>query len=52
MVGLQPLERGTTCSFSTNVRWLGPNDKIVVDGFDDPRCRVSPAASAVRKREA
>jgi CreA protein len=29
-------ERGTTGSVSTNFRWLGPNDKIVVDGFDDP----------------
>ncbi len=30
-------ERGTTGSVSTNFRWLGPNDKIVVDGFDDPK---------------
>jgi CreA protein len=30
-------ERGTTGSISTNFRWLGPNDKIVVDGFDDPK---------------
>jgi len=35
-------ERGTTGSVSTNFRWLGPNDKIVIDGFDDPRSRVSP----------
>ena len=27
-------DRGTTGSVSTNFRWLGPNDKIVVDGFD------------------
>ncbi len=30
-------ERGTTGSVSTQFRWLGPNDKIVVDGFDDPK---------------
>lgn len=30
-------ERGTTGSVSTKFRWLGPNDKIVVDGFDDPK---------------
>ena len=28
--------RGTTGEVSTHFRWLGPNDKIVVDGFDDP----------------
>lgn len=32
-------ERGTTGSISTHFRWLGPNDKIVVDGFDDPKVR-------------
>jgi CreA protein len=41
-------ERGTTGAVSTNFRWLGPNDKIVVDGFDDPRvkgvaCHISRA---------
>jgi CreA protein len=30
-------ERGTTGSVSTTFRWLGPNDKIVVDGFNDPK---------------
>src|SRR5215468_4553152 len=30
-------ERGTTGSVSTRFRLLGPNDKIVVDGFDDPK---------------
>src|SRR5512133_3897007 len=30
-------ERGTTGSVSTQFRWLGPNDKIVIDGFDDPK---------------
>lgn len=30
-------ERGTTGSVSTHFRWLGPNDKIVIDGFDDPK---------------
>jgi CreA protein len=29
--------RGTTGSVNTQFRWLGPNDKIVVDGFDDPK---------------
>ncbi len=28
-------ERGTTGAVSTRFRLLGPNDKIVVDGFDD-----------------
>ena len=41
-------ERGTTGSVSTRFRWLGPNDKIVVDGFDDPKvkgvaCHISRA---------
>ena len=30
-------EHGTTGSVSTHFRWLGPNDKIVIDGFDDPK---------------
>ena len=30
-------ERGTTGSVSTKFRLFGPNDKIVVDGFDDPK---------------
>jgi CreA protein len=46
-VGSRP-ERGTTGAVSTNFRWLGPNDKIVVDGFDDPKvqgvaCHISRA---------
>ena len=41
-------ERGTTGSVSTKFRFLGPNDKIVVDGFDDPKvegvaCHISRA---------
>jgi len=32
-------ERGTTGSVSTQFRWIGPNDRIVVDGFDDPKVR-------------
>ena len=41
-------DRGTTGEVSTNFRWLGPNDKIVVDGFDDPKvegvaCHISRA---------
>ncbi len=39
-------ERGMTGSVSTHFRWLGPNDKIVIDGFDDPKvhcvaCHIS-----------
>jgi CreA protein len=30
-------ERGTTGEVSTRFRFLGPNDKIVVDGFEDPK---------------
>ena len=41
-------ERGTTGEVSTRFRWVGPNDKIVVDGFDDPKvkgvaCHISRA---------
>jgi CreA protein len=41
-------ERGTTGSVSTRFHLLGPNDKIVVDGFDDPKvegvtCHISRA---------
>ena len=41
-------EHGTTGSINTNFRWLGPNDKILVDGFDDPKvqgvaCHISRA---------
>jgi CreA protein len=32
-------ERGTTGQMSTKFRWLGPDDRIVVDGFDDPKVR-------------
>lgn len=30
-------ERGATGSISTKFRWLGPDDTIVIDGFDDPK---------------
>lgn len=30
-------ERGTTGTVSTRFRWLAPDDKIVVDGFNDPK---------------
>ena len=30
-------ERGTTGSVTTHFRLLGPSDKIVIDGFDDPK---------------
>jgi CreA protein len=41
-------ERGTTGSVSTRFHFLGPNDKIVVDAFDDPKvdgvaCHISRA---------
>src|SRR5437763_16727201 len=41
-------ERGTTGSVSPRFHLLGPNDKIVVDGFDDPKvegvaCHLSRA---------
>ena len=32
-------ERGATGEVSTRFRWVGPNDKIVVDGFDDPKVK-------------
>ena len=38
--------RGQVGSVSTNFRWLGPNDRIAIDGFDDPKiegvaCHIS-----------
>jgi CreA protein len=41
-------DRGTTGEVSTKFRFLGPNDKIVIDGFDDPKvkgvaCHISRA---------
>lgn len=41
-------ERGSIGSVNTQFRWLGPNDKIVIDGFDDPKvqgvaCHISRA---------
>jgi len=49
-------ERGTTGSVSTKFRWLGPNDKIVIDGFDDPKvqgvaCHISRAQTGGVKGE-
>ena len=49
-------ERGTTGAVSTRFRWLGPNDKIVVDGFDDPKvkgvaCHISRAETGGIKGE-
>jgi len=48
--------RGTTGEVSTKFRWIGPNDKIVVDGFDDPRvrgvaCHISRALTGGIKGE-
>lgn len=47
-------ERGATGSVSTKFRLLGPNDKIVVDGFDDPKvegvaCHISRAQTGGMK---
>jgi len=44
--------RGTTGSVSTQFRWIGPNDKIVVDGFDDPKvqgvaCHIAREATSL-----
>lgn len=38
--------RGQVGTVSTNFRWLGPNDKIAIDAFDDPKiegvaCHIS-----------
>ncbi|MHC1727830.1 MAG: CreA family protein [Syntrophobacteraceae bacterium] len=49
-------DRGTTGSVSTRFRFLGPNDKIVVDGFDDPKvkgvaCHISRAQTGGVKGE-
>ena len=48
--------RGTTGEVRTKFRWIGPNDKIVVDGFDDPRvrgvaCHISRALTGGIKGE-
>ena len=49
-------ERGTTGSVSTRFRLIGPNDKIVIDGFDDPKvqgvaCHISRAQTGGVKGE-
>ena len=49
-------ERGTTGSVSTHFRLLGPNDKIVIDGFDDPKvqgvaCHICRAQTGGMKGE-
>jgi CreA protein len=43
-------ERGATGEVSTRFRLLGPNDRIAVDGFDDPKvqgvaCHISRAVT-------
>ncbi len=48
--------RGTTGEVSTEFRWIGPNDRIVVDGFDDPKvpgvaCHISRAVTGGIKGE-
>jgi CreA protein len=52
-IGTRP-DRGTTGSVNTNFRLLGPSDKIVVDGFDDPKvegvaCHISRAQTGGMK---
>ena len=47
-------ERGTTGSVNTKFRLLGPDDEIVVDGFDDPKvegvaCHISRAQTGGMK---
>jgi CreA protein len=47
-------ERGTTGPVNTKFRLLGPDDKIVVDGFDDPKvegvaCHISRAQTGGMK---
>lgn len=49
-------ERGTTGTINTKFRWLGINDKIVIDGFDDPKvqgvaCHISRAQTGGVKGE-
>jgi CreA protein len=49
-------ERGATGEVSTRFRFIGPNDKIVVDGFDDPKvegvaCHISRAVTGGVKGE-
>jgi CreA protein len=47
-------ERGTTGSVNTRFRLFGPDDKIVVDGFDDPKvagvaCHIARAQTGGMK---
>ena len=49
-------ERGAIGSVSTRFHFLGPNDKIVIDGFDDPKvqgvaCHISRAQTGGIKGE-
>jgi CreA protein len=49
-------ERGATGSISTHFRWFGPNDKIVIDAFDDPKvqgvtCHIARAQTGGLKGE-
>ncbi len=49
-------QRGTTGQVSTRFRWLGPDDRIAVDGFDDPKvrgvaCHISRAVTGGVKGE-
>jgi CreA protein len=49
-------DRGETGEVSTRFRLIGPNDRIVVDGFDDPKvegvaCHISRAVTGGVKGE-
>jgi CreA protein len=49
-------DRGATGEVSTRFRLIGPNDRIVVDGFDDPKvegvaCHISRAVTGGVKGE-
>ncbi len=49
-------ERGATGAISTHFRWFGPNDKIVIDAFDDPKvqgvtCHIARAQTGGLKGE-
>src|SRR5512132_222868 len=41
--------RGQVGTLSTNFRWLGPNDRIAIDAFDDPK--VEGVACHIRRPE-
>jgi hypothetical protein len=38
--------------FNINFRWLGPDDRIVVERYDDPRVQSARTLGAGRQRQA